>query len=55
MLERAAEPKRIVWIEGAEHFFQGTANSPGAKLSQMQGAMRHWLGDTFGVKLESES
>ena len=55
MLERAAEPKRIVWIEGAEHFFQGTANSPGAKLSQMQGAMRHWLGDTFGWKVESES
>jgi hypothetical protein len=47
MLERTGDPKRIVWIEGAEHFFQGTPSSPGAKLDQMQAAMRLWLEDTF--------
>ena len=29
MLQRAGDPKQIVWIEGAEHFFQGTPSSPG--------------------------
>ena len=47
MLECAAEPKRIVWIDGAEHFFQGTPSSPGPKLDKMQAAMREWLVDTF--------
>lgn len=47
MLERAMEPKQIVLIEGAEHFFQGTSTSPGAKLDRMQAAMRQWLLDTF--------
>jgi alpha/beta superfamily hydrolase len=49
MLKRAADPKKIVWIEGAEHFFQGTANSPGAKLNLMQDAMRGWLKEEFGL------
>lgn len=49
VLLRAAEPKKIVWIEGAEHFFQGTPNSSGAKLSKMQDALRHWLTETFGL------
>ncbi|QNI35477.1 alpha/beta hydrolase [Edaphobacter albus] len=49
MLTRAADPKRIVWIEGAEHFFQGTPNFPGAKLNQMQDAMREWLKEEFGL------
>ena len=31
MLTKAADPKRIVWIEGAEHFFQGTPSSPGPR------------------------
>jgi alpha/beta superfamily hydrolase len=47
MLEAAADPKKIAWIEGAEHFFQGTPSSPGPKLSQMQAAMRQWLTETF--------
>ena len=47
MLERVRDPKRIVWIEGAEHFFQGTLSSPGAKLGQMQTVMRQWLEETF--------
>ena len=35
--ESAPEPKRLVWIAGADHFFQGTADSPGAKLGQHAG------------------
>jgi alpha/beta superfamily hydrolase len=50
MLERAADPKQIVWIEGAEHFFQGTPNSPGAKLNQMQDALRLWLAQNFQLE-----
>ena len=46
----AAEPKRLVWIEGADHFFQGTSESPGPKLAQMQRAMRGWIGETFGLQ-----
>jgi hypothetical protein len=46
----AAEPKRLVWIEGADHFFQGTSDSPGSKLEQMQTAMRAWIGETFGLQ-----
>ena len=48
--ERAPEPKRLVLIEGADHFFQGTAESPGAKLSRMQAEIRSWIHDTFGLK-----
>jgi len=50
MLGQAEDPKRIVWIEGAEHFFQGTPSSPGAKLDQMQSAMRLWLEESFGLR-----
>jgi uncharacterized protein len=49
MLEKAADPKRIVWIEGAEHFFQGTPSSPGPKLDRMQAAIRSWVEETFGL------
>ncbi len=45
----APEPKRIVWIEGADHFFAGIAGSPGSKLEPMQLAVRQWVGDTFGL------
>ena len=47
MLDNSPEPKRMVWIEGAEHFFQGVPTSPKAKLDQMQAAMRDWLSETF--------
>ena len=46
----AAEPKRLVWIEGAEHFFQGTAESPAPKLGQMQGEIARWLEEELGLK-----
>jgi uncharacterized protein len=49
VFERAPEPKRLVWVEGADHFFQGTADSPGTKLSVMQQEMRSWLGSEFGL------
>ena len=47
--ESAPEPRRLVWIAGADHFFQGTAASPGAKLDLMQAEMRRWLQETFGL------
>ncbi len=45
----APEPKRLVWIAGADHFFQGTADSPGPKLEQMQQEIRSWLQSQFGL------
>lgn len=47
--ESAPEPKRLVWIGGADHFFQGTTESPGTKLAEMQMEMRLWLQDTFAL------
>lgn len=45
----ASEPKQLVWIEGAEHFFQGTAESPGPKLNQMQHEIAQWLRRQFSL------
>jgi uncharacterized protein len=45
--ERAPEPKQLIWIAGADHFFQGTADSPSPKLDRMQAEMRAWLRETF--------
>lgn len=45
----ATEPKRTVLIAGADHFFQGTKDSPGAKLAPMQAAIRAWLAETFSL------
>jgi alpha/beta superfamily hydrolase len=47
VLVSAAEPKRIVWVEGADHFFAGTAQSPDSKLDVMSGAIRAWLATEF--------
>ena len=49
VLVKAAEPKRIVWVEGADHFFAGTAQSPDSKLGVMSEAIRAWLADSFGL------
>ena len=46
----APEPKRLAWIEGADHFFQGIPSSPGAKLNRMQTEIRSWLNHTFGLQ-----
>jgi uncharacterized protein len=53
--ESAPEPKRLVWVEGADHFFQGTKESPGAKLSVMQAEIRLWIGETFAVRGPAQS
>jgi uncharacterized protein len=49
VVETATEPKRLVWVEGAEHFFQGIHLSPSPKLSLMQNAIRTWLQEQFGL------
>ncbi len=49
VLEGAAEPKKIVWVEGADHFFAGTAQSPESKLGLMSGAVREWVAETFAL------
>ncbi len=49
VFERAPEPKRLVWIAGADHFFQGTAESPGPKLNLMQEEIRAWLRSEIGL------
>ena len=48
--DSAPEPKRLVWIEGADHFFQGTPESPTPKLIFMQAEIRLWLEQTFELK-----
>jgi uncharacterized protein len=49
VFESAPEPKRLVWIAGADHFFQGTADSPDAKLGLMQEEIRSWLRSEIGL------
>ena len=49
VFELAPDPKRLVWIAGADHFFQGTPESPGTKLNLMQSEMRTWLRETFAL------
>ena len=48
-LVAASAPKRIVWIEGADHFFAGVPSSPGSKLDQLGSAIRSWAGDALGL------
>ena len=50
VFERAPEPKRLVWIAGADHFFQGTSGSPGPKLNLMQEEIRSWLQSEFALR-----
>lgn len=47
LFEQVAEPKRLVWINGAEHFFQGVPASPEPKLTVMQAALHNWLIEHF--------
>jgi alpha/beta superfamily hydrolase len=49
VFELAPDPKRMVWIAGADHFFQDTAESPAAKFKLMQTEMRAWLRETFAL------
>lgn len=43
------EPKRLRWISGADHFFQGVTGSPEPKLAKMQEELRMWLRDSFSL------
>jgi hypothetical protein len=45
----APEPKRLLWVEGADHFFQGIPGSPSPKLNVMQQEIRAWLQSEFGL------
>jgi len=47
LLLTAPEPRRMVWIEGADHFFQGVPESPSPKLDAMKQAMQSWLIETY--------
>jgi alpha/beta superfamily hydrolase len=49
VLVGAPAPKEIVWVEGADHFFAGTAQSPASKLEVMSAAIKGWLGAAFGL------
>ena len=49
-LVAAPEPKQVVWIEGADHFFAGTASSPGSKLDAFSAELRLWLAGTFNLQ-----
>jgi hypothetical protein len=49
VLVSAAPPKQIVWVEGADHFFAGTVESPNSKLAVMNAAMQSWLAKEFGL------
>jgi alpha/beta superfamily hydrolase len=49
VLAGAPEPKKIVWVEGADHFFAGIAQSPASKLDVMSAAIRGWLETEFGL------
>jgi alpha/beta superfamily hydrolase len=48
----APDPKRVVWVEGADHFFAGIAGSPESKLPQLGAAIRSWVHEEFGLTSE---
>lgn len=43
IVRTAAEPKKLVWVEGAEHFFEG-------KLPLMKAAIENWVSEALLVK-----
>ena len=48
-LVAASDPKKIVWVEGADHFFAGTTESPTSKLPVLSESIRTWLSATYGL------
>jgi len=48
-LVAAQEPRRIVWVEGADHFFAGIPGSTDSKLPVMSAALREWISEEFGL------
>jgi len=49
VLVSAPEPKRVIWVEEADHFFAGIAQSPASKLGTMNAGIRLWLAEEFGL------
>jgi alpha/beta superfamily hydrolase len=49
VLQAAPEPKRVVCVAGADHFFAGVAQSPDSKLEAMSAAVRGWLSEEIGL------
>ena len=49
VLVSAPTPKQITWVEGADHFFAGTPQSPASKLGVMSEAIRTWLAAEFAL------
>ena len=43
------EPRRMVWVHGADHFFAGVPGSPESKLNAMQMDVRGWLAAEFDL------
>ena len=46
-LVTAPEPKRVVWIPNADHFFNGIPSSPDSKLTLFAAELRTWLTDIY--------
>lgn len=49
LFHTAPEPRTLIWIDDADHFFQGTSHSPRPKLDEMKRALQNWLIDTYGL------
>jgi fermentation-respiration switch protein FrsA (DUF1100 family) len=49
VVESAPEPKKLVWVAGADHFFAGVGQSPASKLDVMSGVLRSWVTAEFGL------
>ena len=49
ILADVPEPKRMVWVHGADHFFGGIPGSPESKLDIMQTNIRSWLRTELGL------
>ena len=47
ILLKSPAPTETIWIEGADHFFQGIPTSPVSKLEVMKQAMHSWLIKTY--------
>jgi uncharacterized protein len=43
VVEAAADPKKLVWVDGADHFFEG-------KLKEMRSAIEHWTASSLNAE-----
>jgi alpha/beta superfamily hydrolase len=48
-LVSASQPRDIIFVEGADHFFAGIPSSPEPKLDVMSAALRTWIAAHFGL------